>query len=1045
MGKYYVAGIPFDSENCLKHYGVKNMEWGKHKFGIDADDRYIKWLKNAGQSIGKFATNTAQNAARAATTAAKTAGTAVSKGANFVTGNADRARANQYRNIAGSTSNPAVQNYFNNRAKNYQAKADNSAFGRIGSTAQNVGNAVGGAAQNVGNWVGNRASDVSAFMTGDRDRATAEMLRRTADAQENPNSPVKAGGERYKPENLRKEADEYQRRADNAVLPTLSRTAKDIGGGVSNAANAVGSFVDKNITGNSARNEAAYLQSVVDGYDRGETKPNGYEYVGGRDQAAADKALAEQMANNSLFGRVGNAANSVGNWAGQTARNVGNAVGGAANAAGDWANTAVTNVGNTVGGAAQNVGNFLSNQDEKDAMQRAQDAADMQYMLSVARSGYTLPTPDGGSDQYVGRLRDSLAIDAANREAEKARQAYESNPMTKLQNAANDVGSAVGGAANMAGQAIGNAAQNVASGAKGAINSAGKWVQNAAGDVGRTAQNVASGAKGAINSAGKWVQNAAGNVGNTAKNIVGNPKGFINNAGQWVQNIAGNVGNAVSGAAKNVGDWAGQTAQNVGNAVGGAFNDAKNWAGQTAQNIGNTVGGAAQNVGNFIDQNITGNSARADAQNYQNQADVLPNTPATSDAKIYLDNAANNAQAKADNSLFGKVGNAFGGAANAAGNWIGGRAKDVGNAFNSAGQAIGGAAQNVGNAVGGAFNDAKNWAGQTAQNVGNWAGQTAQNVGNAVSGAAQNVGDWAGQTAQNVGNAVGGAAQNVGNWAGQAAQNVGNWAGQTAQNVGNAVGGAAQNVGNWAGQTAQNVGNAVGGAAQNVGNFIDYRVTGDAFNFDKHLPEYQEAFKNVSPFNSSELSIDPNLTGFSKDSRMVYSPEEALQYVKEASDEGYNRSLFGRVGNAANAVGNWAGQTAQNVGNAVGGAAQNVGNWAGQTARNVGNAVGGAANQAGQWIGNTAGNVGNAVGGAVNSAGQWIGGIPRTLIRGNVIPENVISENVIPENVIQEQLIRERMYHSALSNEKPYGVSDAFWAKFIADGGTREEYERDWR
>ena len=38
MGKYYVAGIPFDSENCLMHYGVKNMEWGKHKFGIDADD-----------------------------------------------------------------------------------------------------------------------------------------------------------------------------------------------------------------------------------------------------------------------------------------------------------------------------------------------------------------------------------------------------------------------------------------------------------------------------------------------------------------------------------------------------------------------------------------------------------------------------------------------------------------------------------------------------------------------------------------------------------------------------------------------------------------------------------------------------------------------------------------------------------------------------------------------------------------------------------------------------------------------------------------------
>ena len=36
------------------------------------------------------------------------------------------------------------------------------------------------------------------------------------------------------------------------------------------------------------------------------------------------------------------------------------------------------------------------------------------------------------------------------------------------------------------------------------------------------------------------------------------------------------------------------------------------------------------------------------------------------------------------------------------------------------------------------------------------------------------------------------------------------------------------------------------------------------------------------------------------------------------------------------------------------------------------------------------------------------------------------------------------MRHSAL-DEKPDGVSDAFWEKFTADGGTREDYERDWR
>ena len=30
MPKYYVAGIPFDSENALMHYGVKGMKWDKH-------------------------------------------------------------------------------------------------------------------------------------------------------------------------------------------------------------------------------------------------------------------------------------------------------------------------------------------------------------------------------------------------------------------------------------------------------------------------------------------------------------------------------------------------------------------------------------------------------------------------------------------------------------------------------------------------------------------------------------------------------------------------------------------------------------------------------------------------------------------------------------------------------------------------------------------------------------------------------------------------------------------------------------------------------
>jgi len=332
------------------------------------------------------------------------------------------------------------------------------------------------------------------------------------------------------------------------------------------------------------------------------------------------------------------------------------------------------------------------------------------------------------------------------------------------------------------------------------------------------------------------------------------------------------------------------------------------------------------------------------------------------------------------------------------------------------------------------------------------------------------------------------------------------------------VSGVAGQVADFARSLPENVGNT----AQAAKDFMDYRVTGAGYDrVNPDNPEIQEAFKNISESTPSQLSVDPRMTGFSMDSRMVYSPEEAMQYMQEAADIGRNNSLFGRVGNLA-------GQAAQNVGNAVSGAAGNAVDWARNAAGNVGN-----------WAGQAAQNVGSFVSEMTNphyqlnaqqltdNYRQYLNEHPENPqspqhadwlreqvkndpqlrayyeqnIREQTIPEQTIPEQRIPEKttrelnpgqqkqvdywsgIIQNRLdnfddyynnlvampqfknytrqdvmndlleqqdywqnraYREDMFHSAL-NDKPDGVSDAFWEKFTADGGTQEEYERDWR
>ena len=803
MGKYYVAGIPFDSENSLKHYGVKGMEWNKHKFGIDADDRYIKWLKNAGQNIGKFTTNAAQNVAKGATAAAKTVGSAVNKGANFV----------------GSTANQAGK--------------------WAGQQAQNAGKTVSNAANQTSKWAGQQAQNAG-----------------------------KAIGNAT--ENASKWATQTAQNAGKAIGTAAGNAAQNVGNAVGQAAQNVGEF----ITGRNANEnlERLYAENIANG-------GNGM---------SPELTEARNRYNQTLPGMVewvqDNLRENVAPEIEERVQNVGNAVSGAANKATEGTKGFLNSAGQWVSGAANNVKNTAS--------KAASDA-------KKGASGFI-----NNAGQWV------------------------SNAAGNVKNAAQNVGNTVGQAAQNVGNTVGQAAQNVG-------NTVGQAAEQARGGIGGFFDRVGNAVGGAANAVGDWAGNAAKDVGNA----VG---GAANQVGNWVGDQVQNVGNAVGGAANAVGDWAGNAVQNV----GGAVQNAGNWIVDRTQDVRGAVQNAGQAVSNFVDQNITGNSAREDAQRYLDYAKktddrggnweldangnrTFPNDGSLNANTQYWANKAAEAQRNADNSLAGR-------AANAAEYLTG----------NNARNALRDAQINWDNHVGRPLNDGNVRYAEKAQEVyGPVLDKAQEAYGRTLPGtignAAGNAVDWARNAAGNVGNAVSGAAGNVTDWARNAAGN-----------VGNAVSGAAGNVADW----ARN-------AAGNVGDFVDYNVTGDYYN--QQAKAWQDAL-NSSPANA-DMILAPNGMMTPR-----YNAERQLQnYSQDA-----NNTLFGRIGQAA----------------------QNVGNFASEIAN------------------------------------------PQR----RAYYEQNIREQTIPEQTIPEQLIREKLYHSAM-DDKPEGVSDAFWEKFTADGGTREEYDRDWR
>ncbi len=529
MGRYYVAGIPFDSENSLKHYGVKNMEWGKHKFGIDADDRYIKWLKNAGANIGKFATNVAQNVAKGATTAANTVGSAVNKGANFVTGNQDRQNANAKRSEA---------NTYNKQAAN---------------PVRSMGYAGDTKTARPSQWF-----DKDAGLTGrDYSQQIADQQRVYASKAAKANQ----------------EANEYERRANNAPLPTVNRTANQLGSAAGNAGKwagqqaqnagkAIGTAAGN--AGNWANEQIKNVGNFVTG-DQARKDVQDARSHGGVEQIKN----AQNAYNKTLPGMIENAPNVVDqtregiggffdrvvDQVREAAGNVGNAVSGISNNAAEGAKGFINNAGKWVSGAANNVKNAAS--------KAASDA-------TKGASGFINSAGKWVSNtaQNVGNLAGQAAQAAQN--VGNAIGKYTAPPRVSVHG---DLSKAP------------MLQRMIASGEIPDPNSKGPlldWAGQAAQNVGQAVNQARNGVGGFFDRVGDWGREAARNVGNTVGQAANQARegigGFFDRIGDWGREAAGNVGNAVSGAA-----------QNVGNAVSGAAQNVGNWAGQAAQNVGNLV------------------------------------------------------------------------------------------------------------------------------------------------------------------------------------------------------------------------------------------------------------------------------------------------------------------------------------------------------------------------------------------------------------------------------------------------------------------------
>lgn len=271
------------------------------------------------------------------------------------------------------------------------------------------------------------------------------------------------------------------------------------------------------------------------------------------------------------------------------------------------------------------------------------------------------------------------------------------------------------------------------------------------------------------------------------------------------------------------------------------------------------------------EQQIAQNRMTSDAAMAQRQQRARADAERRDAESKAAEGRAQNEQQVAENkrpkNLFDQMGNAL----NSAGNWFGDRARDVGNAVDAAGDWVGDRARDVSNAVGGAVNAA-----------GDWVGDRARDVGNAASGA------W--------NQATGGDGRLDWEDVTRAAQPVTN---------------AANAAGNWVGDRARDVGNAVGGAVNAAGDWVDRNITGQSAkqemdNKRQELTSKMEQERNLMAEGYRAMANNDRARA-EEIARELYGPGSYNDVKNEYNEsrDNYGKSLFGRIGNAVDAAGNW--------------------------------------------------------------------------------------------------------------------------------------------
>lgn len=471
-----------------------------------------------------------------------------------------------------------------------------------------------------------------------------------------------------------------------------------------------------------------------------------------------------------------------------------------------------------------------------------------------------------------------------------------------------------------------------------------------------------------------------------------------NNGRKAADNLFNRVGSAASSAANQAKRWGTQTANNVANTATNVYGNARNWAGQAANDVRNFGQQAYNDASKYVDQNITGNSARERAEGLNKAAYYSKSTPEVSNN---LRNEAQSEQAKADKTLFGRIGNA----ANDAKNWAGARANDVGNWATNRANDVSGWTKNQAENVKDWYEreitgdryrrDADNMRNNPNVNpnysdeqreqsaresekradnsllgrirsagdaVGDWGRQAGRDIANTATNAVNSAGDWVRDTASGIANtpeyrdAANGVNSAI-DWVGARANDVRNWGRQAGRDIANTATNAVNDAKDWGRQAGQNisntagdVANAVKNAPQNVSDWYTGRKYGEqADSLERAVNNYQNTGHNM---------VDQ---GWDKMSDFYKIRPDQVSDLRSLADYAYANALYNK------------GEGELNRGQEILNQARNLQRDASAAEIAYNNAPRQQLSAVGDWFANRASDARDAVSGAYNDTKDWVG------------------------------------------------------------------------